>query len=283
MYDRWDRRYRLVLILLVVIGLVLITLTFRAGPTGVSAGLRRAALAITTPFQRAMTWVASPFVGSWRFLASLGTLSKRNAELTKEAADLRAEAARAKELESENASLRKLTRMQPPPPGRTAVASVIGYVPGGWERGLIVDLGRPRGVRIGAPVMVAEGVVGQVVRVGLSGAEVRLITDPRGGVGALIQQTRDTGVVEGSVTGDLYLRYVARGSSVKKGDSIVTSGLGAVYPKGLVIGTVSGVQDSGSGLHKDIAVKSRVDFRRLERVVVLLDYPRPLPFAVGGR
>jgi rod shape-determining protein MreC len=277
LYDRWDRRYRLVLILLVVISLVLITLSFRAGSTGVSAGLRSATVTLTTPFQRFMTWVSSPFVGSWRFLSGLGTLSKRNADLTKQVADLNLKLARLQELEAENSTLKKLAAIEPPPPGRTAQAGVIGYVPGGWERGLIIDVGRAKGVRPGAPVMVAEGVVGEVVRVGLGGAEVRLITDPRGGTGGLIQQTRDIGVVRGSVTGDLYLRYVPHDSTVKRGDTIVTSGLGGVFPKGLLIGTVKSVADSQAGLYKDIAVRSRVDFRRLERVVVLLDYPKELP------
>ena len=283
MYDRWDRRYRLVLVLLIVISLVLVTLTFRAGSTGVFAGVRSATVTLTTPFQRFMTWVSSPFVGTWRFLSGLGTLSKRNADLGKQVADLNLKLVRLQELEAENSTLRKLAALDPPPPGRTAVATVVGYVPGGWERGLIIDVGRAKGVRPGAPVMVAEGVVGEVVRVGLGGAEVKLMTDPRGGTGALIQQTRDVGVVEGSVTGDLYLRYVPRDSTAKRGDTIVTSGLAGTFPKGLLIGTVRGVADSQSGLYKDIAVRSRVDFRRLERVIVLIDYPKELPKAGGGR
>lgn len=283
MHGRWDRRYRLVLLLLVAICLGLITLSFRAGPSGVVAATREAVLAVTTPVARAMDWVASPFVGGWRFLSGLGTLTKRNEELQREVAELSERAARAKELEVENQSLRKLAGMTPAPPGRTAVASVVGHVPGGWERGLLIDVGRSRGVRLGAPVVVAGGIVGQVVRVGSNGAEVRLITDPRGGTGALVQETRDTGVVRGSVTGDLYLRYIPRESAVKKGDTVVTSGLGQVFPKGLVIGTVLGVDDPGSGLYKDIAVLSRVEYGRLERVTVLLDYPKAIQQPRGGR
>lgn len=283
MYDRWDRRYRLVLVVLVAICLVLITLTFRAGPRGVVASARKAVLAVTTPVQRTMAWAASPFVGGWRFLSGLGTLSKRNQELELEVAQLQEEAARLKELEVENESLKKLVGMQPAPPGRSAVASVVGFVPGGWERGLIIDLGRTRGVRLGAPALVAGGVVGQVVRVGASGAEVRLITDPRGGTGALVQETRDTGAVRGSVTGDLYLRYIPRESAVKKGDTVVTSGLGGAFPKGLPIGTVTGVDDPGSGLYKDIAVTSPVTFERLERVTVLLDYPKVMQQMGSGQ
>lgn len=268
--------------LLVAICLVLITLTFRAGPRGVIAAGRKAVLAVATPVQSAMTWVASPFVRGWRFLSSFGTLSRRNAMLEREVGELRQQAARVKELEVENESLRKMAGMQPASSGRSAVASVVGYVPGGWERGVIIDLGKTQGVRLGAPVVVPGGVVGQVVRVGGSGAEVRLITDPRGGIGAVIQETRDVGVVRGSVTGDIYLRYIQRESAVKKGDTVVTSGLGGAFPKGLLIGTIVGVDDPGAGLYKDIAVKSTVAFARLERVIVLLDYPKPLGEMGGG-
>lgn len=276
MNDRWDRRYRTVLIILVVISLALVTLTFRGGASGVAAATRRAILTITTPFVKAFSWVGSPFVGTWRFMGSLGSLSRENEALQGEVGQLRQEAARVRELEVENETLRRLTGMRPQPPGQTRVASVVGYVPGGWERGLIIDLGRSEGVKIGAPVVVDGGVVGQVVRASVIGAEVRLITDPRGGTGALVQETRDVGVTEGSVTGDLYLRYIKRESGVKKGDTIVTSGLGGAYPKGLYIGNVKAVDDPGTGLYKDIAIRSKVDFRRLEKVLVLIDYPVPI-------
>lgn len=277
MNDRWDRRYRIVLIALVVLSLVLVTLTFRAGASGVVVGSRNALLAITAPFGKLMTWVASPFVGTWRFLGGLATLSRNNAQLTQEVGVLKQETVRLHELEVENAMLRKLSNMNPPPPGTTAVATIIGYVPGGWDRGLIIDLGKTRGVKIGAPVLVPEGLVGQVVRVAPGAAEVRLITDPRGGAGAMIQETRNVGVTEGSVTGDLYLRFISRDALVKKGFTVVTSGLGGAYPKGLLIGTVKAVSDPGTGLYEDISIATNVDFAHLERVVVLVDYPQAVP------
>jgi rod shape-determining protein MreC len=275
--DHWDRRLRTVLIVLIVISVLLVTLTFKAGSTGVLAGARRGILAITTPFSRALTWVASPFVGAWRFIGSLGSLSRRNAELTTQNSVLTQKLIHSRELEVENAILRRLAGMKPQPPGKTGVATVVGYVPGGWERGLLLDLGAAQHVRVGAPVVVPEGLVGQIVRVGPIGSEVRLITDPRSGVGAMVQETRDNGIVEGSVTGGLYLRYIDRSSMVKKGDTAITSGLGGVYPKGLGIGTVASVSDPGFGLYKDIGIRSTVDFGHLEKVVVLIDYPRPLP------
>jgi rod shape-determining protein MreC len=278
-YDRWDARLRTVLIVLVVICVVLITITFKAGSKNVMSGSRKAVVAITTPFSRALTWIGSPFVATWRFIGSLGSLSRNDAQLKANNADLRQKLVHAREVEVENAMLRNLAGMKPPPPGKTAVANVIGYVPGGWERGILLDLGAGEKVRVGTPVLVPEGVVGQVVQVGPFGSEVRLITDPQGGTGAIVQETRDTGVVEGSITGDLFLRYIGRTAMVKRNDTVMTSGLGGVFPKGLIIGTVSSVSDPGFGLYEDIGVKSRVDFPHIEKVLLLLDYPRPMPGA----
>ncbi|MDZ4064402.1 MAG: rod shape-determining protein MreC, partial [Coriobacteriia bacterium] len=143
-----------------------------------------------------------------------------------------------------------------------------------------IDRGSADGVDVGMPVLGAQGLLGQTVDVTAHSAKVRLITDQRSGVSALIQSTRAEGVVRGSIDGALSMEYVSRESTVVVGDVVLTSGMGGVYPKGLIIGEVSDVQLAANDLYQHVAVRPSARISGIEEVIVLVGAP---PTAdVGG-
>ena len=111
-------------------------------------------------------------------------------------------------------------------------------------------------------------------------SKVQLLVDRNAGAGALVERSRAQGVILGAGQDLLRMEYVSGIADVKAGDTIVTSGIDGIYPKGFVIGKVEGV-DRGNGIYKVIRVRPAVDFNRLEEVLVVTTPPQPTPAGEG--
>jgi rod shape-determining protein MreC len=119
-------------------------------------------------------------------------------------------------------------------------------------------------------------VVGRVVKVSGNYSKVLLITDPNSAVGGVVQRTRARGLVVGSGGRELEMKYVEQTLNVEKGDLVVTSALGGIFPKGIVIGRVEEVDKRRSRLFRRVRVEPRVDLARLEEVLVFTGNPKEL-------
>jgi len=178
------------------------------------------------------------------------------------------EADRVAELELENERLRKLLDFRESLNGDLLTARIIGRDATGLSRTLVIGRGESDGVAKGAAVLAPEGVVGEVFLVSRHAARVLLISDHNSGVDALVQRTRARGIVQGTVDAGCGLKYVKRTEDVQVGDAVVTSGLDGIFPKGLPIGQVVGVDKRGQGLFQYAEIAPRVDFSQLEEVLV---------------
>ena len=182
-----------------------------------------------------------------------------------------------KELESENETLRQLlqfTQANPTYSYRAAevVGHVIGQDPSNFLRYIIIDVGVGDGVTKGMPVITDRGLVGRIVEVSSRSSKVLLITDASSSVNALIQSSRATGIVEGKADGGLVMKYIPQPVTVNVGDIILTSGLGATFPKRLVIGQLTAVHKQDIELFQQAEIKPTVDFDRLEIVLVVTNF-----------
>ena len=125
----------------------------------------------------------------------------------------------------------------------TVAAKVISRDYEKWYKGITINKGSLSGVEYGDPVMTTEGVLGVVDSVGLNWAKVKTIYDSKSAVGAKFTRTGDIGVVEGSqeFADDerCSVQYISGSAPVVNGDILVTSGLGEIYPSGLLIGRIS--------------------------------------------
>src|SRR5579871_1397745 len=136
---------------------------------------------------------------------------------------------------------------------------------------LLISRGSRDGVKPNSVVVTRNGLVGRVFLVTPGTASVLMLTDQKSGVGARVQrpESRAVGVCEGDNSAVLMLLGLSGEADIKKDDIIVTSGLGGIYPKGLVIGTVLEVKEDEGNVGKVVRVKPRVDFDHLEEVYVL--------------
>ncbi|MFQ5791212.1 MAG: rod shape-determining protein MreC, partial [Acidobacteriota bacterium] len=153
-------------------------------------------------------------------------------------------------------------------PFRSTVAEVIGLDASSWFRTITVNRGSERGVELNAPVIAPGGLVGRVVAVGARVARVQLLSDRDCAVGALLVRTRIRGIVSGAGQDELEMKYVNNLEDVVPGDLVVTSGMDAIYPKGIAIGRVATVR-KGPRLFKIITLEAAASLDRLEEVFVL--------------
>ncbi|MFT5207572.1 MAG: rod shape-determining protein MreC, partial [Candidatus Omnitrophota bacterium] len=149
-------------------------------------------------------------------------------------------------------------------------AKVIGRSPSGWRDSIVLDRGADKGLREGMLVMTPSGLVGKVVKVTPSTALARLITDPRFKAGGLIQRTRFTGVVYGTIDGEIRMKYLPMDGDIRPGDIVLTAGLTAGFPKGVPIGVISDVWREHGRVYKVAEIKPFSDSNRIEEVLCVL-------------
>lgn len=231
--------------------------------------LESVVLRATGPVQAGLDRVIGGAAEVWGHYLYLVDAAEDNRRLTEQNRTLRAVLTQSDEVRLENQRLRLLLDFKEAQEIATLPARVIAEDASSWFRTVMIDKGREHGVVEGMPVVVAEGVVGRVVRSSPRFARVLLITDASSAVASLIQDNRARGVCRGQGE-QLVFDFVLRQEDVKIGDRVVTSGMGGVFPKGLVVGHVQSVDRHEFGLFQTIAVSPTVDFSHLEEVLVLL-------------
>jgi rod shape-determining protein MreC len=265
-----NRPLLFILLLLAVAGLVL-------HETGNTQAVENLILGPGAPFQGQLSSLAQDLSDLVQTFRDLRELRRRNEELQSLADSLMIENVRLKELESENETLRQLLQFtQANPTHSYRAAEVMGHVvgqdPSNLLRYIIIDAGAGDGVAKGMPVVTDRGLVGRIVEVSSRSSKALLITDASSSVNAIIQSSRATGVVEGKADGGLVMKYIPQQVTVNVGDIILTSGLGATFPKRLVIGQVTAVHKRDIEMFQQAEIKPTVDFERLEIVLVITNF-----------
>lgn len=203
------------------------------------------------------------------FIKDFGRVWDENQKLSKANSLLLQKVSRIAELESDNRRLRGLLGFSNNSPEVLLTASVIGQEPSNWYQCVIIDKGDKHGVSVDMVVITTDGLAGRVSKVWPDMSKVQLIIDQNSGVGAMIQRTRANGVVVGMIKNSCEFKYFDDKEDAQRGDVLITSGLGMVYPKGIMIGAVSKIEQKALNLNRYIEIKPFVHFSRLEDVFVL--------------
>jgi len=260
--------------LLVAVNIILLSVSGRRPASQRSGG---GALLVIAPLQAAVSHSIDFLAGIWETYFQLASAARENRELRTALRHALERNERMKEIEISNRHLRSLLAFKESTAHRVVAAEVVGRDPSPWFRTVVIDKGKNDQVIKGLPVLVPEGVAGQVIDASADFAKVMLITDPTSAVDALVQRTRSRGIVQGQFSGKCALNYVLRKHDVQIGDTVISSGLDGVFPKGHRIGQVSEVARGDAGVFQEITITPFVDFEKLELVLVALDPPeRPL-------
>lgn len=260
----------------IIIGLgVVVTLTSIVvlGNTFEIAVVSSVADVITYPFQKGITSLTQKAEGVSRYFNDLDTLIVENERLSRENEKLLYENAILNQYKDENDYLKSLLDIaqrykEYPSMG----ANIIAKDPGNWYQRFTIDKGSKDGVRNNDVILAGGGLVGHVVEVTPFSSTVEAIIDDRSAVSGKIVRTGDLGMVKGEI--ELIEQGICKmeldiASDVVKGDQIITSHLGQVYPPGIPIGVVEEVTTGKNGLTQYAYIKPFIDFRHLSNVAVI--------------
>lgn len=206
---------------------------------------------------------------TWRTYVALIGVKQENERLQRRGLELEQQAGRLAEIEQTDKRLGELLSFRSTLEGDLRAAQIIGRDPLPWFGTVTIDKGETDGVRKNMAVLSPFGVVGQTMTTSAHSARVLLITDHNSGVDAVVQRSRARGIVEGALDGGCVMKYLKRGEDVEVGDRVVTSGLDGIFPKGIIIGTVTHLTRGNRGLLQLADVQPSVPLDRIEEVLVV--------------
>ena len=194
--------------------------------------------------------------------------------IRKENADLQITALQGAEALAENTRLRTALATSPRGPWNRRFARVIGRDSTTWWRTLRIDLGSRDGMQPNQVVMTAQGLVGRISQVGLTHSDVALVGDAECGVAVAVRETRDQGIIKpGQASsgegGMVEMSLLQNSPEVMAGQTVVTSGLGGVFPAGIPVGLVQDSRVAEGGLFTTARLRLAVPLNRLDEVWVL--------------
>jgi len=263
-------RYRRAVILTtaLVLSFLLMTLQVRH-ESGVVTFTRQALLFVVSPFIKVTSATIRGVTGTWRDYVDLRALREENKRLQLETTTLKRRLEQLQDQALETQRLERLLAMRQASRAEFLTARVVGKDATNWFKTILLDRGSLEGIRRNQPVLAPDGLVGRVVEVTPSSARVQLLTDPVSAVGGLIQRTRVTGIVSGNLGAGARVRYLPLMADVAVGDEVLTSGMGGVFPKGILIGRITSVERKSGALFQEATLQSAVDLSRLEEVLIL--------------
>ncbi|MBI4343653.1 MAG: rod shape-determining protein MreC [Candidatus Omnitrophica bacterium] len=200
-------------------------------------------------------------------LPELPTLSRENKRLRQELLRRERELAQAREALRLAGAAHALAAAWPAAGG--VVATVMGRSPIPTQHTLLLNKGEQDGLSRDCAVADADGVVGRVVDTSAHTAVVLLLTDPESRVAALLERSRESGLLIGSGRGQCELRYLAADADVQEGDRALTAGLGGAFPKGLLLGTVARVVRNEQTGSATAWITPAASLHRVEDVLIL--------------
>ena len=267
-------------ILLLVIALLLSVLIGVSSALlgGNSDPLSNVVNTVTAPVRGGVSAVLGWAEGVYEYVFHYGELHQELDELRLQVAELEDEVRQGQEASRENEQLRELLGLQER--RRDFVfesARVTARSTDNWKSTLTLSKGSSSGVQAGNCVVTETGVlVGVVSTVGLNWCTVSTVVDAGLEMGGIVTRTYSAGVLEGSMDlmgrGRLRLSYLPDGAQLVSGDEVVTSGMGDVYPSGLVVGRVEGVFTDPSGMTRYAVIVPDAQLDSLIEVFVIKDF-----------
>jgi rod shape-determining protein MreC len=226
------------------------------------------AISTITPLEKGLVRVQSGASDVWHNYFYLRGVRQENRELRDQIEQLQIEQVRMKQDADQAHRLQSLLGFKEQFIAKTLAAQVIGSSGSEQSRTVTIDRGSRDGIQPDMAVISATGVVGKVISVFKSTAQVLLINDQQSGVGTILEQSRLQGVLKGKSSGELLIDKIMPDEEVKPGDKVLTSGGDQIFPKGLIIGNVDRIEKGPEFLQ--VTVRPTAALNRLEEVLVIL-------------
>lgn len=258
------------IIITIVILIILVLIT--NSENTVSYNVENIISKIISPIQNGITYLKNKVNGNDLFFADVEELKQKNEELEKQNSELEQKLRELEIIKTENETLKKYLELAEKYNNyETIPAYVIGKDITNYSKTIVINVGKNDGIKENMTVIADEGLVGNIISVTSDTAKVQTILDTASATSAVASSTRDSMVCKGTINelNCLKASYISTDANIIEGDSIETSGMGGIYPKGIYIGRVTEVNEGKNKIDTTVKVKTAVDFEKLETVLII--------------
>ena len=233
--------------------------------------------AIVTPIQKASNRLVSAAGNFKAVFTEYDQLKEENEALKKELNETSAKLRDAEQDMVENKSMHEMLKIAEENENFSfAMAHVTAYEQTGYSQYITLDKGSLAGISAKDMVMTGDGVVGYVSEVGATFCKVTTVLDSSCEIGVTLTRTQDAGVLQGEMTlakaGTCKVSYLKNDITLTVGDSVETSGVGGIFPKGLFVGRVKEIKSESTGLSQYAVIEPAVSIDRLDTVFIVIDF-----------
>ncbi|NCC52254.1 MAG: rod shape-determining protein MreC [Spartobacteria bacterium] len=249
-------------------------------PDAVSGRVKDALREGVAPLQQVFSVFSFRIKEAGTALRGLGGAVRENREMAAELTRLRGYVRHLREVENENIELRNQLLFSRRSERELIPCEVIGRDISGWWHSVRLWNGRADGVETNQAVITSDGLVGKVMDVSAHTSDVLLISDPNCRISVRISRTGSFGISTGrgaSLSGEplCQLDFIDKNSEIRPGDEVTTSGLGGVFPRGLLVGYIENVTQDESGLYQSAHIVPTADLGKLAYVFVVSEKEDP--------
>ncbi len=234
--------------------------------------LQNAVTNLVMPIQNGLTYLKNKLSGNDTFFTDINNLKEENKKLTEKNSQLEQELRELENIKTQNETLKEYMNLtEKYGEYKTIPGYVINKDISNYSKTIVINLGTKDGVEENMTVIADKGLVGHVVSVTQSTAKVQTIIDTASSVSCSMSTTKDSIVCKGTLDEKSTLKamYIPTEANIIQGDSIETSGLGGIYPKGIHIGTVKKVTNTQNLTDRYALVETAVDFEKLDTILVI--------------
>ena len=272
-FDTWKFK------ILVIVAVFLVGIMAYAGANGrLTAAPQKLLSVVLTPLQKVTSALSGGAASVWEKYTSIDDVMDRNEQLEAENAELRQQMVDYDRIKAENDAYKALARIQDTNSEASYVSAfVIGRDPLDEFGGFTLDQGSTDGVAVNDAIISDRGyLLGVVVEVDATSCKVMTILHPSFNAAGVISRTRENGIITGSADyaadGQCVLTNLDRATEARKGDQVITTGLGGVFPANLLVGTVQEVVPEQSGKSSSAVILPGADPRTVKHVFIVTEY-----------
>ncbi len=222
--------------------------------------------------QNGLVYLKNKIAGNDAFFINVNEMKQENEKLKKENSELQQSLRELEIIKAENSSLKEYVNLTDKYSEYTThPADVIQLDISNYSKTIIINAGKKDGIDVNMTVISDKGLVGHVISVTDNTAKVQTIIDTSSSVTSTISTTRDSIIVRGVIdsNNELTATFIPTDANVLEGDTVETSGIGGIYPKGIHIGTIKKVVNTKNITNRYATIETAVDFSKLETVLVI--------------
>ena len=253
--------------------IVLILLIFLSNvETGKISYLESLGSKIINPVQKIFVDAKNKITGNTSYFSTMETLKEENEQLKEENKKLEESLRELEILKAEKSTLEEYSNLtQKYSNYETIPAYVINRDVSNYSGTIILNVGTKDGIEKNMTVIADKGLVGHVISVTDTTAKVQVIVDSASTVSSTISTTDESIICRGTIEDNKILRasYIPTGAELIIGDTVQTSGLGGIYPKGILIGTISDIVTTNNSTDRYAVIQTAVDFSKVYTVLVI--------------